>query len=155
SKVPYLYQAETRSLVPGAGDLPPQRAVATRDGRVAFVGVQEGPLRYAQAGRNQLVVLNADGSLPAAGPLGPELAKLSGSAANLALTPDQKTLYAAGLREGNFQGKATHTILQFGWADATPLVFVGVKGQAGDDEKHLNDPRGLAVDKEGNVYVAD
>ena len=31
SKIPFLYQAETRSLLPGAGDLPSQRPVVTRE----------------------------------------------------------------------------------------------------------------------------
>src|SRR5262249_47564733 len=130
SKVPYLYQAETRSLLPGAGDLPPQRPIVTREGRFAFVGIREGAMRYAQSRRNQLIVLKGDGSLPSDGAFRTEVAKLSGSAANLALAPDEKTVYVAGLREGNFQGKATHAVFRFGWMDTAPQVFAGVKNQA-------------------------
>ncbi|MFO7897938.1 MAG: hypothetical protein R6V58_02635, partial [Planctomycetota bacterium] len=38
SRVPFVYQFETRSFLPGLGDLPRQRAVVTRDGRLVFVG---------------------------------------------------------------------------------------------------------------------
>jgi hypothetical protein len=158
SKVPFIYQGETRSLVPGAGDLPPQQAVATSDGRLAFVGVQEwvgDALRYAQAGVAQVVVINSDGSTPPDGVLKTVVAELSSTAANLALSPDEKTLYASGLRRGSYGGKPTHAVYRFGWKDKSPAVFAGVEGEAGADERHLNDPRGLAVDGAGNVYVAD
>jgi len=157
SKVPFLYQGETRSLLPGAGDLPPQRAVATADGRVAFVGVQEwitSALRYAQAGVAQLIVLGADGSTPADGVLKTVLSPMSGSGASLALSPDGRTLYAAGLREGS-PGKPTHAVFTFGWEDRTPHIFAGKKGEAGTDNEHFNDPKSAATDAQGNVYVAD
>jgi hypothetical protein len=128
--------------------------VVTRDGRLAFVGVQEGPQRYAQPGLCRLTVLRTDGGVAGNGVLGTELARTSGSAASLALAPDEKTLYAAGLTEGS-PGKPTHVVYALGWADATPRVFAGVKGQAGAGAKGLADPRGLAVDANGNVYVAD
>lgn len=152
--IPFIYQAETRSLVPGAGDLPSQRPVVTRDGRLAFVGILDQPGRYAQPGVNRLTVLNtADGS-PVA--FGTELAALSGGGADLALAPDEKTLYAAGITEGRGSAaKPIHLVYAFGWNDQKPRVFAGVKGESGADEKHCNDPRGVAVDKDGNVYVAD
>jgi hypothetical protein len=112
-KVPFIYQAETRSLVPGAGNLPLHRAIATRDGRVAFVGVQEME-RYSNAGVNQLVVINSDGSLPADGALRTVLAPVSALGASLALSPDEKTIYATGLHEGAYQGKLTHVVYRFG-----------------------------------------
>jgi len=158
SKVPFIYQAETRSLVPGAGDLPAQRAVVTSDGRVAFVGVQEwvgDALRYAQAGVAQVVVIHSDGGTPPDGVLKTVLAARSSSAASLALSPDEKTLYAAGLREGSYGGKPTHAVYQFGWDDKKVRVFAGDKAQAGADEKRLNQPMSAATDKDGNVYVAD
>ncbi|MBC8871808.1 MAG: SMP-30/gluconolactonase/LRE family protein [Planctomycetes bacterium] len=155
---PFIYQGETRSLIPGAGDLPAQRPVVTKDGRLAFVGIQEwaaGALRYAQAGVAQVVVINTDGSVPRDGVLKTLVADRSSSAASLALSPDEKTLYASGLRKGNYAGKPTHAVYRFGWSDESTAVLVGVENEAGSDESHLNDPRGIAVDKAGNVYVAD
>jgi len=40
-------------------------------------------------------------------------------------------------------------------AQVIPEVFVGKPGTAGNDEKHLGSPRGVACDGEGHVYVAD
>jgi len=157
-RVPLIYQGETRSLLPGAGDLPPQRPVVSRDARLAFVGVQEwvgDALRYAQAGVAQVTVIHTDGSLPDDGFLKTVLAKLSSSAANLALSPDEKTVYASGLRKGSYSGKPTHAVYKFGWSDKSPKVFAGVENEAGPDDKHLNDPRGIAVGNDGSIYVAD
>lgn len=150
SQVPFLYQAETRSLLPGAGDLPPQQPVVSRDGRLAFVGVQEGPHRYAQPGLNQVVVIDTDGGIPDGGALRTVLAKSSRTAADLALSPDEKTIYATGLRDGDGSANAVY---RFSWSDAGPQVFVA--GDTGPDESRLNKPSGIAVDGEGQVYVAD
>jgi len=156
--VPFLYQAETRSFVPGAGDLPAQRAVATAGGRVAFVGIQEWvgtALRYAQAGVAQLVVLGADGSIAGDSALGPVLSRRSSSGASLALSPDQKTVYATGLRDGDYAGKPTHAVYRFGWGDSDVQVFAGDRKEPGAGERQFNEPRSVATDNEGNVYVAD
>lgn len=90
SKVPLLYQAETRSLLPGAGDLSAQRPVATSDGRIAFVAIREGPKRYAQAGINQILVLQTATGVPAKPFEGAVLSEKSSSAASLALSLDQQ-----------------------------------------------------------------
>ena len=155
ASVPFLYQAETRSLVPGAGDLPSQRPVVARDGRLAFVGIQELE-RYARAGVAQVVVIEKDGGIPSGGALKTRLAASSGTAASLALSPDGKTLYATGLGEGaTLDGKPAQVVYAFGWDDPEPRIFAGEKGQAGAGEKRLNLPRSLATGSDGTVYVAD
>lgn len=157
-RVPFLYQGETRSFIPGAGDLPEQRPVVTRDGKVAFVGVQEGPMRYAQPGVAQVVVIGTDGSIsdPA---LGSVLTRYSGNtAACLALSPDQKIVYASDVKTKggkSSEGISTHAVYRFAWNDKEPKPFAGAVGQPGIDNAHLNVPRGIAVDADGNVYVAD
>jgi len=97
AKVPFIYQGETRSFIPGAGDLPAQRVVATADGRLVFVGIQEwvgSALRYAQAGVAQIVTIHTDGSVPPDGVSKTLIAERSSSAANLAISPDKKTYFA-------------------------------------------------------------
>jgi hypothetical protein len=153
-RVPFIYQGETRSLVPGAGQNPAHRAIVASDGRVAIVGVQE-VARYFHAGLTNVVVINADGSTPPDGVIKTELAKVSGSAASLTLSPDEKTIYAAGLREGDYAGKPTHAVYKFGWTDKNTGVFAGDKAAPGNDETHFNEPMSVATDKDGNVYVAD
>jgi hypothetical protein len=144
-RVPFFYQAETRSMVPGLGDLPQHRAVATRDGRLAFVGHQEVGYRtrYNIAGKSQVVLVHTDGSVPPGGVLRTVLAEASSGGINLALSPDEKTVYAAGMPKGK---TAAGTVYKFGWDDEKPAAFV---------KDNLNDPRSVATDKEGNVYVAD
>jgi hypothetical protein len=156
TQVPFFYQAETRSILPGAGDLPPERAVATRDGRVALVGIREGPHRYAQAGVANLLVLRGDGGVPRDGYLGAEISSGSSSGASLALSPDEQTIYAAGIKEGSSGGgKPLHAVLRFGWKGEKPEVFAGDKSAPGAAADSLDTPRSVAVDSAGNVYVAD
>ncbi|MCX7590699.1 MAG: hypothetical protein N2255_03630, partial [Kiritimatiellae bacterium] len=159
SVVPFICQAETRSLLPGAAEIADQQAVCTSDGRVAFVGHQEWvgtTLRYNQVGLKQLIVLNADGSMPKGGPLRTVLATGSHCGSDLALSPDEKTIYAAGIHSGSGQKiKGRHAVYCFGWEDKEPRVFVGDPDTPGTGQKGLNAPTSVAVDKAGNVYVAD
>ncbi len=99
-KVPYVYQFETHSCLPGLGDLPNHRAVVTRDGRLAFCGIQEGPRMFAQPGEARLTVVHTDGGVPDDGVLKTLIAPLTDAAASLALSPDESTIYAAGVRAG-------------------------------------------------------
>jgi len=155
-KVPFWYQAETRSLVPGAGENENHDAIATSDGRVAFVGRLEYT-RYAQPGPIHLVVLNADGGVPADGPLKTRIFE-RGVSATLALSPDEKTIYASDVRqpghkETEHYGIPVNVVYKFGWEDKEAKPFLGGKDAAGDWA--LNDPKGLCTDKEGNLFVAD
>lgn len=121
---------------------------------MAFVGVQEwiaSALRCANPGVAQLIVIGTDGSTPADGFLKTVLAPMSGSGASLAPSPDGRTLYAAGLREGYSAGKPTHAVFKFGWEDNTPQIFAGKKGEAGADNEHFNDPKSAATDAQGSV----
>jgi sugar lactone lactonase YvrE len=178
-KVPYLYQIETRSYLPGLGNLPKQRSVVTRDGRLAFVGILEGPRPFANPGEARLVVLHTDGSVPSA-PLGTRVAWSSDSGANLALSPDEHTLYAAGLRTATHQSapgaeticekcdgeghgntwnctRPSHAVYAFGWQDTKekPRVFAGDPDKPGNGIDQLKDPLSVATDAAGHVYVAD
>ena len=168
AKVPFICQVETRSFLPGLGDLPSQRPVVTSDGRLAFVGVQEGPRPYAQPGEARLTVVGTDGSVGPAGALGTLIAPLTDTGASLALSPDEKTLYATGVRAGLHAARPdaificntcdhggstwehtvpTRQVYRFGWDDLQVQVFA--------EKTALKDPVSVATDKDGNVYVAD
>ncbi|HUT36039.1 MAG TPA: SMP-30/gluconolactonase/LRE family protein [Planctomycetota bacterium] len=151
AKVPFLYQAETRSLVPGAGDIENHEAVATRDGRVAFVGRLE-VLRYAQPGPIHVVEFRADGSVPEQ-PLKTRIFE-KGVSATLALSPDETTIYASDVRKSKAHyGLPVNIVYRFGWDDQEAKPFLGGPDAAGDAA--LDDPKGIACDKEGSLFVAD
>lgn len=151
SKVPFLYQGETRSLIPGAGDNQVHNAIATKDGKIAFVGRLEYE-RYDQPGPLHLVVLNDDGSIPDNGPL-QALIFNRGLSATLALSPDEKTIYASDVRmPGGAYGKPQNLIYKFTWDDKEAQVLIAA--DAKDDAK-LDDPKGICTDKDGNLIIAD
>ncbi|MDD4889980.1 MAG: hypothetical protein PHU85_08610 [Phycisphaerae bacterium] len=169
TKVPFIYQFETRSTIPGLGDLPSQRPVVARDGRLAFVGIQEGPQPFAQAGEARLTVVYTDGSVPADGVLKTLIHPVTDSAASLALSPDEKTLYATGVRASRHpairpggpttcqdcthgghtwdHSAPTRRVYRFGWDDAGAGEFA--------KDVAFKEPVSVATDKDGNVYVAD
>jgi hypothetical protein len=175
TRVPFIYQGDTRSFVPGGGHIHHHRAVVTADGRVAFVGMQEWlriMLRYPRPAIAQIVVLDKDGGAPAGGVRGPLISELSTSSkpfggyedrvsrhgGSLAASPDGRTLYVAGYREGGAKvspDRPTHAVYRCAWTDREVRVFVGHKTEAGAGEDRLNTPVGVATDAEGNVYVAD
>ncbi|MGQ9663628.1 MAG: hypothetical protein ACUVWX_15050 [Kiritimatiellia bacterium] len=173
--VPYVYQFETRSCLPGLGDLPRQRAVVTPAGYLAFVGIQEGPRCFAQPGEARLTLIATDGSVPPGGVLRTRIHPLTDTGASLALAPDRQTFYATGIRAGihpcgpghNFicdncdHGGETwnHTqplpiVLRFRADDEQGTVFLGDTGKNASEPK-LIEPVSVAADGNGNVYVVD
>jgi len=176
TKAPYVYQSETRSYLPGLGDLPSQTPVVTDDGRFAFVGVQEGPRPFAQPGEARLTVIRTDGGTAEGGVLRTLIHPLTDAVGGLALSPDQKTIYACGVRAGthptgpayNFTCEhcdhsgstwrhtiPVHCVFRLGWNDPQAAVYIGNPARAGDEPGRLNNPVNVATDGAGNIYVAD
>ncbi|MCG3179116.1 MAG: hypothetical protein BIFFINMI_01447 [Phycisphaerae bacterium] len=159
SAVPFLYDAELRSIVPGTGEFILHQPAATRDGRFVFIGHQEiigTQSRYNQGGVRQIVVLNRDGSMPPGGPLRTILADNSRCGGSLAVAPDDKTFYAADISTGSGKTlKVAHCVYRFTLDDKSPTPFIGVPDTAGNGPDRLNDPNSVSVDDKGNLYVAD
>ncbi len=155
TSIPFLYHTDKypngagrgRTLLPlasesqeGSNATPLHRGIATRDGRVAFVNSP-----FVSPDTRAMFVINADGSVPADGPLGASFGKGAVSA-SLALSSDEKTIYVSCVnRRGRNRGPV-NTVYRCGWKDKAATPFVS---------KGLSNPRGAAVDKDGNVYVAD
>jgi DNA-binding beta-propeller fold protein YncE len=160
STVPFFYQAETRSILPGAGNLVLNGPVVTADDQLIFVGHQEmcrTTTRYNQPGRKVVTCINTDGSMPAGGIFKTLLNKHSMCSAMLALSTDGKTFYATGIYMGRDakRGKAPHAVYRFALEDKESKVFLGQATIAGKGPDGFNRPLDVAVDKDDNIYVAD
>ncbi|MFH0980555.1 MAG: hypothetical protein V2A79_03335 [Planctomycetota bacterium] len=101
----------------------------------------------------------ADGAPPEEGYMGTPLVafKMMGAFVHLAASPDGKIIYATGLvGPKEWVSNPQHVVTSMGLNDKEPgKVLIGEPYKAGKDEKHLNDPRGVATDGQGNIYVAD
>ena len=91
---------------------------------------------------------------------------------HLATSPDGEFLYVTDSPH-SYACKVRHCVYRLKWSDRTPGAprrgkkyrdrgpddltkpFLGEFRKPGNDDKHLNDPQGLAVDKDGNLYVCD
>jgi hypothetical protein len=146
-RAPFLYNAETRDIVAGFGNIVAHQSVATPDGRLVFIGHQEKPkgaqLRYNNPGIKQVTAICVDGSMPAGGPYKTVLATDSMEGGALAIAPDGRTFYAVGFES---KGKGASAVYAFTLDEKMPRPMI---------EKGLKKPCGIAVDKDGNLYVAD
>jgi NHL repeat len=155
--VPYLFQAETRTMLLGVGDLPVQGPVVHPDGRLAFVGHEEwckSKLRYNRPGPNRITVIRTDGSVSEP-PVRCELAAESAAGGGmLALSPDGKTIYVTRVLSG-YKGWH-HAVYKCGWElDNKKTVFFGKAREAGSGRTGLKNPSSIDVGPQGNLYVAD
>ena len=73
---------------------------------------------------------------------------------HLAASPDGKWIYYTHSTFYN-----PHAVYRLRWGEdkgsGMEAGWLGLDNRPGQDLKHLNDPQGLAVDKDGNVYVCD
>ena len=164
-RLPIVYNAHGQNLHPYLSGVKHQTMAFDPSGRLVLfsaVGsiVEHGPPRH-------LLFLDADGGAPkGAGFIGPPIRKargfMGGSAEgfaryfdHLAISPGGKWIYLAGGRFGSAK-HMRHAVARVGpGATGLPEAWVGEYAKSGDDETHLNDPQGLAVDAAGNVYIAD
>lgn len=73
------------------------------------------------------------------------------AACHQALSPDGKWLYFSSWEEGG-----EHVVYRMSMSTPdVPEPFLGEAGKAGADDAHLNNPYGVACDKDGNIYVSD
>jgi RNA polymerase sigma-70 factor (ECF subfamily) len=84
---------------------------------------------------------------------------------SIAVAPDGETVYFSGTQHAVFRAKLTDLKHRGSlvWLsrgekiapETMPRVFLGENGKPGTDNAHFNMSRGVAVDKEGNIYVGD
>ena len=162
-KHPFVHHGENRSIYPLAREPLPQTPAVTPDGRLiqTVIGWEQGGITEGGSGLvRPLAIRAADGSSPEGNVLGPVLTRGSGYV-HLAVAPDGETFYASGLTSGSCSPhakadpKGHQVVYRFKWTDEKPAPFLGKLREAGGGEDRLNTPLGLAVDRDGNVYVAD
>ena len=140
-ELPIIWHMLSRAVLPSAVFDDNVFPAATGDGRLVIpCGTGESFARVADqelAGGRRLLVMGGDGSVPE-NYLGPAFAdEKAAGAAWPAVSPDGKTAYvcaAGAVRRADLSGSQP----------AREFVSSGLK-----------DPRGVAVDRDGNVYVAD
>ncbi len=167
AEVPVIHHVLSRSVYPGAyfGTHEHGHPAVTSDGRLVIVcGVRHtirSTIKFTDVrGGRRLLVLGTDGSVPG-NFLGPVLAgEAVGGTGFVAVSPDGRTAYVAGLG-GNIWARRTpdtihHAVYRAGLdGSGKAEVFLGRPGKPGSGRTGLNDPGALATDAKGNLYVSD
>jgi hypothetical protein len=152
---PRVYDRVCPSFLPQMRALPRQTMTVASDGRLVFSNGWSTELY--KFGPRCLLVMNADGSIPRERLDGPVIdEEIAAGYLHVALSPDEKNAYFCGLHEGSSAKKPCHVVYRVGLGvKDTPQVIFGQSGKALSGRAGLNDPRGLASDDKGRLYVSD
>ncbi len=157
-----LYQNMSHMLIPWTFAFETQAPVVTGDGRLILISSGSRQCRTAK----RLLALGTDGSIPEDF-AGPAVAseQVPGKAC-MAVSSDNNYYYVTGLRGLNLWpargGEPHHAVYRRTWCAAPPgpgqrfvQPFIGEFQHRGSGKKLLNNPLGIDVDSDGNIYVAD
>jgi hypothetical protein len=155
---PIVYRPLGFSFYPH-DDVGHQPAV-TADGRLVLATRTADTHMYATGavGVGHVAMIDGEGGLPEPDYAGPSLKAGWTPYPYLVSAPDGKALYFTGLGPHNNRGAAKpwHAVYRAELPERGPQkVFFGDPVASGKDVSHLNDPRGVAVDGRGHLWVAD
>lgn len=107
-------------------------------------------------------IIDKDGGIPAeTGLATPEILFPKGVGIHarrtwVAKSADEKWIYLSGFLLDSTYDKFSHAVYRMKFdGSAAPTEFFGSTRESGKDEKHLNSPRGVAVNGHGLVYISD
>ena len=155
--VPVIYRVLAMSFYPHE-DVAQHFAVAP-DGTVHLLTIKAS-YYTDRAGEKWLASLASDGSLAYAAYAGAEIKGQTGPHdVYLATASDGKNLFVTGLDAGKGQKPNrpnVPAVYRIDLPDRKEVkVFFGDPAKAGADDQSLGDPRGLATDGHGRLFVAD
>ncbi len=152
---PRIYDRVCPSFLPQMRSLPRQTMTMTSDGRLVFTNGWSTELY--KFGPRCLLVMNADGSIPRERLDGPVIAKgVAAGYLHVALSSDEKSAYFCGLHTRSSTRNPCHAVYRVGLGvKDKPRVIFGQLGKALAGKAGLNDPRGIASDAKGRLYVSD
>ena len=161
---------------PGFRSIPYQSPVVTLGGQLGFitgflvpqwgVGLATPPAFAGAVGRKVVFLDTRDGAAPPGSIVeadqgSPNKAGVLGDGRIfLALSPDGKWLYLGGAERANDvrwgRGQPSHAVCRIALSKPGPAErFLGEHNVPGKDNSHFDQPRGVACDAAGRVYVAD
>ncbi|MHC4916617.1 MAG: hypothetical protein ACYTGB_14105 [Planctomycetota bacterium] len=156
-EMPIIWDLLPRTTYPGVILSSRTFAVVTKDGRYVALLASRGDKNADLRGGRGLMILGTDGGVPA-NLLGPEVCPRVGGFGHIALSPDEKYVYATGFVSTGKKGKGPQNVVYRLALDGSEKSKVFIGGElyaAGKGKTGFNDPQGIATDREGNIYVSD
>ncbi|MCK5529485.1 MAG: hypothetical protein KAI74_07355 [Kiritimatiellae bacterium] len=157
---PAIHHGAFRDLYPDSAGMRAQKMLITSKGLIIMVNASK--THNAGIRDQRLLIIDTNGGTPK-DYLGPfaSAEKLAHGLCWLAMSPDEKWIYTSGHLKGNrnddsFKTPPHNVVYRINLDDkdlATP--FIGELHTAGNDETHLDHPRGIDTDADGNIYVCD
>jgi hypothetical protein len=156
---PTMQQACFRDLYPESTGMPAQTLHVTSKGWILMRNSCETHGAWGVTYPGRLLVVDTAGGTPLASYLGPLAASETMTAGDCwtAISPDEAFVYTTGHWKKAYKDSQPHNVIyRIGWTDKGPAVpFIGELYKPGNDETHLNAPKGMCTDARGRIYVCD